>query len=85
MHDNMCGSRSLICGKREDEDLVRLLEEFDRRPKITQDEKNLVVEVCHDLINRAMRNEDTNSLGCHESARYDRRKEAVIRKLLEGS
>ena len=50
---------------------------------LSAEERNLVIEVCHDLINRAMRNEADENPDPHYSTEC-RAKEAAIRHLLGG-
>jgi hypothetical protein len=67
--------------------VLQLLDAVDSPPPpLTAEERALIVEVCHDLINRAMFQEAANhGEGGDEWSDADRRKEAAIRKLLGGS
>lgn len=50
--------------------------------QLTAEERELVVETCHELINGAMRIEQHMASGGGDYAKYQRAKEAAIRKLL---
>lgn len=76
-------SRTLVPALLDEIDRLRAEVKALRARELSAEERDLVVEVCHDLINRAMRDERDQReelRGYRETD--DRRKEAAIRKLL---